>query len=453
MSGVRWYRTVWRWHFYAGLFCIPFILWLAVTGSIYLWKPQIERLIDRPYDNLEVATSRHSPSEIVGAALASQPGAALAFYELPETPRSAARVVVGQGARKTRVYVDPYSLSVLKSVDEDERLMRTVFKLHGELLMGKRGSYLVELAASWAIVMILTGIYLWWPRQRKGLAGVLWPRLGSGGRRFWRDIHAVTGIWVSFFALFLLLSGLPWATSWGAYLKEIRSVTGTAVARQDWSTGSPDARDVRLSQDAGPSAIGGEHAQHAGMATVHPPQSYRDLDRVAAAAAPLKLASPVLIAPPIEAGRSWTVRSDAANRPLRTTLHIDGTSGRVLSREDFKDRHLIDRIVGTGIAAHEGQLFGLANQLLGMATAFGLITLAVSSTVLWWRRRPEGVLGAPVPLTRPRFGGGLIALIGGLALILPLLGISLLAVLLIERVALRRWSAAAKWLGLEAEHA
>ncbi|HLH33890.1 MAG TPA: hypothetical protein VKX41_04400 [Alloacidobacterium sp.] len=28
------YRTIWRWHFYAGLFCIPFVLWLATTGSI-----------------------------------------------------------------------------------------------------------------------------------------------------------------------------------------------------------------------------------------------------------------------------------------------------------------------------------------------------------------------------------------------------------------------------------
>ena len=26
------YRTIWRWHFYAGLFVMPFILILSVTG-------------------------------------------------------------------------------------------------------------------------------------------------------------------------------------------------------------------------------------------------------------------------------------------------------------------------------------------------------------------------------------------------------------------------------------
>ena len=47
-QGRRLYRAVWRWHFYAGIFCIPFVVWLACTGSIYLFKPQIERWLDRP---------------------------------------------------------------------------------------------------------------------------------------------------------------------------------------------------------------------------------------------------------------------------------------------------------------------------------------------------------------------------------------------------------------------
>ncbi len=29
-----WYRRVWRWHFFASLFCLPLILSLAVTGAL-----------------------------------------------------------------------------------------------------------------------------------------------------------------------------------------------------------------------------------------------------------------------------------------------------------------------------------------------------------------------------------------------------------------------------------
>lgn len=48
------YRTVWRWHFYAGLFCIPFVLWLSVTGTIFLFHPQIQHWLDRLYDHLSI---------------------------------------------------------------------------------------------------------------------------------------------------------------------------------------------------------------------------------------------------------------------------------------------------------------------------------------------------------------------------------------------------------------
>ena len=38
-------RAVWRWHFFAGLLVLPFLLWLAVTGALYLYKPEIERQV------------------------------------------------------------------------------------------------------------------------------------------------------------------------------------------------------------------------------------------------------------------------------------------------------------------------------------------------------------------------------------------------------------------------
>ena len=72
--------------------------------------------------------------------------------------------------------------------------------------------------------MLGTGLFLWWPRESRGLAGVLYPRLRDGRRVFWRDLHAVTGIWVSAFAMFLLITALPWTTVWGAGLEQVRAL-------------------------------------------------------------------------------------------------------------------------------------------------------------------------------------------------------------------------------------
>lgn len=448
-TGARWYNAVWRWHFYAGLFCIPFVIWLALTGTIYLWRPQIEAWLDRPYDRLAADGPVASPDAQVAAALQAAPGASLHRYVLPETPHQATRILVTDHGEVKRVYVDPQKLAVLGVATEEKRPLRLVFHLHGELLAGAVGSYLVEIAACWAVVMILTGLYLWWPRGQARLAGVLYPRFRAGSRILWRDLHASAGIWVSVFALGLIFTGLPWAKGWGSYLTEIRQLTGTSRGPVDWAIGGKLPKEDPM---VGAHAGHLEHDHH-GAGEPTPPIRPAELARVIAAVAPLDIAPPVTISPPKHAGAPWSVASDAADRPLRSDLKVDGATGKILGRTDFAQRHWIDRAIGYGVAVHEGALFGLANQLLGTLTALLLVLLAVSGAVMWWRRRPMGLLGAPLPRGRPRFGMALVAAILVLALYMPLFGVTLLLVWIVETLVLRRVPPVRHWLGLDAPHA
>ncbi len=82
---------------------------------------------------------------------------------------------------------------------------------------------------------------------------------------------------------------------------------------------------------------------------------------------------------------------------------ISGESGEVVKREVFSDKHWLDQAVGFGIALHEGQLFGFANQILAAIVTSGLVALSLSGIVLWLRRRPSGVLGAPEKMARSPF--------------------------------------------------
>ncbi len=465
------YRAVWRWHFYAGLFTLPFVIILSISGAIYLFKPQIEAWCERDYDNLLINGNLVSVSDQVQAALAAVPDSTPSGYELPLAPNSAVRVIVRtKGGEAIRVYLHPETLAILHTFPEKERFMRWLFRLHGELLMGDRGSNIVELAASWTIIMIVTGLYLWWPRQAKGWGGVAYPRLRNGSGIFWRDLHSVTGIWISTFALFLLLTGLPWAKFWGNYFKAIRRVTGTAVAQQDWTTGSESRAatlgrsEEQVTADAtGKSArptrdtSSGEHSGHGGGkrsggrrgGSGVMPQDMTAFDRVAVTVSSLKLEHPVVVAPPASTDSDeWTAKSMTANRPYRVNLVVSGKTGEIVSREDFKDKHLIDKVVSTGIAAHEGQLFGWPNQLLGLLTAIGLVLLSVSGVIMWWRRRDQGVLGAPKVMLSPRLSFGLVVLVVLFGVYLPLFGASLVFVLLAEFAVLKRIPKVQDWLGL-----
>jgi len=137
-----------------------------------------------------------------------------------------------------------------------------------------------------------------------------------------------------------------------------------------------------------------------------------------------------------------------ANRPFRENLSVDGLTGEIRSRDGFRDKHWLDQMVAIVIAAHEGRLFGWPNQLLGLTAAMGLVMLSLSGAVLWWRRREQGVLGAPEALVSPAVSMSCLMLVALLRIYLPLFGMSLLIVLFVERTLLRRIPAVRKWLGL-----
>jgi uncharacterized iron-regulated membrane protein len=95
------HRTVWRWHFWAGLIVAPFLLMLSVTGAIYLFNDELNDLI---YSDLWLVAPHASDvpvSRMIAAALAAHPGA-VSRVDLPAT-----------GTRAAVVYVAPHVVTGL----------------------------------------------------------------------------------------------------------------------------------------------------------------------------------------------------------------------------------------------------------------------------------------------------------------------------------------------------
>lgn len=156
--------------------------------------------------------------------------------------------------------------------------------------------------------MILTGLYLWLPRGTGRLGGLLYPRLGQRGRLFWRDLHAVTGLWISMVTLFLLLSGLPWSVNWGNYLTWARNHWAATAGAPDWPIGGKEQPVPGAAASASPDApknsmpgmTADEMAAMSGAARTDRSEAptgsdLRALDRVASAVARLDAPRPVWI--------------------------------------------------------------------------------------------------------------------------------------------------------------
>jgi uncharacterized iron-regulated membrane protein len=128
---------------------------------------------------------------------------------------------------------------------------------------------------------------------------------------------------------------------------------------------------------------------------------------------------------------------------------VDATNGEILEASSFEDLPRLDKIVNVGVSLHEGHLFGRVNQAILLTTAIVLVGMSVSAVAMWWRRRPDGRLGAPRPAAERHRVIGLWVTIGLLAILFPMFGASLLAVLLVERLVLVRIPRVSQWLGLQ----
>ena len=201
--------------------------------------------------------------------------------------------------------------------------------------------------------------------------------------------------------------------------------------------------DMNVSPHAEHTAVFGRHST-----TMKGPDAFVAIDAMVATVAPLNLPGPVLISPPMHAGGNWSAKSDTRDRPLRVDMILDGKSGAIIKRTDFSSKPWLDRAIGFGIAAHEGQLFGFLNQLVSLFTTVSLVLLSLSGLVMWRKRQPEGTLGAPNPIRPVRFSAGLIAVMLAFGVYFPFLGVSMIAVGLAERFVLRKLPSTQHWLGL-----
>lgn len=457
VAAARAYRAIFRLHFYAGLIVAPFLLLLSVTGIVYLFNTEIDDALHPSWRFTDPAGVSLPAERIVDGALAAYPGAKPTRVDFPTEPgRTAVVFLKAADDAPFRVYVDPVTGIARGHFTERGSLVGAAGLLHGSLLMGDRGERVLELMSCWAIVLIATGLYLWWPRTPQRVFGVFVPRLNLRGRPLWRDLHAVAGVWGSLLLLFLLLSGLPWASHWGRDLNRAMAAAGI---------GYPASYRTHTNHGAGPVPAANDGAPTLGQTTPGVPWTLEQapaprvahvhgadatligVGEAARIFAGLGLVTAYRLSYPKDAHDVYTGYTYPDQPQGQRTVQLDPYTGEVLNDVRFADYGVGAQAVELGVQLHMGNYFGLPNQLLMLFAALMGAGLAISGPAMWLSRRREG-LGAPPPLTASGPVWGLIAGLMVLGLIFPTLGLSLIGVFALERGVLRHVAPVRDCLGL-----
>lgn len=401
-------RRAWRWHFLAAVLVIPFVLWQSITGTLYLWS---ESWVDQVHADLrfvEPAGDTVPLDQQVRAARDAHPGQRVGTIRVASDPKRSTQVLFtdAQGL-PLAAFVDPYRGVLLGSLEGSAWPVGWSRSLHGGWPLGNLGSWLLEIGACWTIVMVLTGLYLWWPRDGRGLRALL-PRLRSGRWIFWRDLHACVAVWFSLLIVLFLFTAMPWTSFWGS------NVLGP-VQR---------ALDQQAPRAAGfaPVFAGSETPGESSLQGMLEQARKRGLDS--------DLLFYMVDGPP---GSAISVREQSARSADEKYLLMDRSTGTVVDAADWSAFPPMAKAVAVGVDIHEASYFGRIGPWINTLFALALVWLCVTGTMAWWRRKPAQSIGIP-PAARQSWPWWLRSVASLMFLLLPLLALSAFALWLVERV-------------------
>tara|TARA_R110002095_G_scaffold111981_1_gene97856 strand:- start:60360 stop:61763 length:1404 start_codon:yes stop_codon:yes gene_type:complete len=416
------FRTVWRWHFYAGIITAPFLMTLAITGIIYIFSPEIGRLLRSDLAFVEPQSQRLTPSELIHAAQTHADGwEVTGLVAPPELDRSVTVSVVNEDAgTKKELYLNPYDATVLGELDPQADPVRGFFKvvldIHRHLFIGTTGRVIIELVTSWGLVLLCTGIFLWWPRRREKVRGVWIPRLKAKPYVILRDVHALAGIYLLPVLLLIVSTGLFYTVVWGKGVFVVSTVANSGIAGlSEFAEGKG-----KTEKDEQEKVLPASEQINAAWFVAANEYPDRSLELV------MKNSS--------ESGiniRAMNAHSTGTYGSYKyDNVIIDPQSKTMTSVERLSD-HPGYWLHGWTYPLHVGSFWGPTTKVIWLVACLVLAGMPVTGLWMWWKRRPQGQSGFP----RRREHGlpwWLTALIVLCCLFFPLAGVSVLLVLLID---------------------
>lgn len=423
---------LWRFHFYVGVLVAPILILTSLSGILYVFAPQIEEVVyarlfriapvagkpalslddqldafraERPDVRVQTVTPSFAPERSVALSF-GKGGGEHEGHDMPKQPKKKEPL--------TTAYLNPQTGAVLGTLDEENRFKPWMKRFHKTYLAGENGRIVTELGTSWLMVLLLTGFVLWFPAKASRVAGVWVPRLKGASRLKWRDFHSILGAYLLLATLALSFTGLTWSRFSGEYRRSFQKAIGQESA---FRIKPPKSEP----HDGGAAKL-----------------SLAEIQRIAegaGAARPYKISLPK--------GPTGVYGIQTFDDPAFTeslTVFVDPYTGKVLGKKGRGETPPVARFFSMGVAFHEGRLFGLANQLLCALAAGTIIFSTISGLVMWKKRSPQGVFRAPKAMSGIRVPAPL--WICGLILgaFLPVATVSLLLILVLDRLVLSRRS-------------
>jgi uncharacterized iron-regulated membrane protein len=188
---------------------------VSITGCIFCFQDEIQDAIHE-YRKVTIQNKPYlAPSVLKGIALKNHPGATSSYTYYYGVDRPAAVLLSIPKGDFTYVYLNPYTGQIIHTESLKDNFFVVVQYIHLYLLLPpKVGQLVVGISVLIFVVLMITGVVLWWPKRKTDRKRSFTIKWGARWRRVNYDLHNVLGFYALSIALVLALTGLSMTFEW-----------------------------------------------------------------------------------------------------------------------------------------------------------------------------------------------------------------------------------------------
>ena len=369
---------LWTFHRWLGIALAVLLVPISLSGAALVWHDELDALI-HPARYAVTGPSVALPlaSYVANATVALPDGMRPAAVRFPASEgwpllvmaRGAPR---GEGGppRIANVYFDPATGRVLDVVDFRSSLVGFLHRFHENLTIPEySGRAIVGWAGVGMLILSLSGIWLWWPRQGSVRLGLRWRRSAQTST----NLHHLFGFWISIPLAVVSLTGVylgfPQNARW------VMSSIAPMNPPQPRPGFGPIARDALLTPDTALAAVQAAHPA-AKPVVIFLPTAGASADARGRARGDAVNAG--------DAGPIWRVQLREPDDGDLITLTINDRTGDIARAAAPLSG---DRAALWIRRIHDGGRGGPLWQVLVFLTGVLPPVFAVTGIMMWWRGR------------------------------------------------------------------
>ncbi|QFR48613.1 PepSY domain-containing protein [Sulfurimonas lithotrophica] len=367
-------------HLYLSLFLGIILGIVGITGSIIVFDEALDKILNPDILSVSTRGEYKSATEILKVAKSVYPNKHSAIIHPPKEPGDVFIVwfKVAKDSINTQKYkccssynwyqvmVNPVSGKVLGKRNhskyglERRHIIKTMHGLHSYLLMGSLGRNIIGIAGILWLVITITGLYLWWPKNRK-FKMALSIKKDANPIRFNFDLHRVSGVYSLIIVFVVTFTGVY--IVYPQYFKPVVNVFSPIEDSSKSITSKVLLNDSPISVE---------------KALLSANKIFPDAKLMA-------------IGLPIEKQDTYRIykrqEGEVRKSKGKSVVWIDQYNGEIIKVKSPKSMSAGETFINWQFPLHTGEAFGMAGRLLVFASGVVTLLLVITGTIIWYRKK------------------------------------------------------------------